>query len=306
MARDSNTFGHDPYAETGPIDIAAVRRDDMLIDAIAGDGPVATDSADEYRLAALLAEWRAEIVSPALPQNPDIDAVCAALETTLARDESNRRTASRMRLLRPIAGAAAAVAFVIGGVTAISYNAMPGDPLWKVKEVVFTQQADSTVAQVDSTTTLQDAEKLIAAGDVSTAKAKLDEAARTVPAVGDAAERQQLTDWWNRLLDELDKLLNPAPAPAPAPSSTSAEATTTTGSAPTTTPSYQLPTLPIPTELPQLPTELPSFTLPFPLPSLPFPIPGQAPAPTSEPSAQLQAPVTTTPAAPTSAAAPTE
>ncbi|MGU3431690.1 anti-sigma-D factor RsdA [Actinomycetes bacterium M1A6_2h] len=305
MARDSNTFGHDPYAETGPIDIAAVRRDDMLIDAIAGDGPVATDSADEYRLAALLAEWRAEIVSPALPQNPDIDAVCAALESSLARSESDRRTRNHMRLLRPIAGAAAAVAFVIGGVTAISYNAMPGDPLWKVKEVVFTQQADSTVAQVDSTTTLQDAEKLIASGDVSTAKVKLDEAARTVPNVGDSAEREQLTDWWNRLSDELDKLLNPTPAPTPAPS-TSATTTSTTGSAPTTSPSYQLPTLPIPSELPQLPTEIPSFTLPFPLPSLPFPLPGQAPAPTSEPSAQLQAPVTTTPAAPSSAAAPTE
>jgi hypothetical protein len=306
MARENNGFGLDPYAETGPIDIAAVRRDDMLIDAIAGDGPVATDSADEYRLASLLAEWRAEIVSPALPQNPDIDAVCAELDAALARQQTNSRTARRMRLLRPIAGAAAAVAFVIGGVTAISYNAMPGDPLWKVKEVVFTQQADSTVAQVDSTTTLQDAEKLIAAGDVSTAKVKLDEAARTVPNVGDSSEREQLTDWWNRLSAELEKLLSPAPAPAPAPSTTTT-APTTSGSAPTTTPSYQLPTLPIPSELPQLPTDLPSFTLPFPLPSLPFPLPGQAPAPTSEPSAQLQAPVvTTTPAAPSSAAGPTE
>ncbi|MGY2062668.1 anti-sigma-D factor RsdA, partial [Nocardia gipuzkoensis] len=72
----------DPYAEasgdSGPVDIAAVRRDDALIDAIAGDGPVATDSAEEYQLATLLANWRAEIVEVPMPAGPELDTIVAA------------------------------------------------------------------------------------------------------------------------------------------------------------------------------------------------------------------------------------
>lgn len=61
-----------------------------------------------------------------------------------------------MRLLRPLAGAAAAIAVVMGGLVVISYNSTPEDPLWSVKSVVFAEQADSTVAQIDTTSKLQE------------------------------------------------------------------------------------------------------------------------------------------------------
>ncbi|MFW2240932.1 anti-sigma-D factor RsdA, partial [Rhodococcus opacus] len=49
--------------DDAPVDVAAVRRDDALIDAIAGGGPVATDSPEQYELALLLTNWRADIVA---------------------------------------------------------------------------------------------------------------------------------------------------------------------------------------------------------------------------------------------------
>jgi len=53
--------------DDAPVDVSAVRRDDALIDAIAGGGPVATDSPEQYELALLLTNWRADIVATPMP-----------------------------------------------------------------------------------------------------------------------------------------------------------------------------------------------------------------------------------------------
>ena len=67
---------NDPYADIGadggPVDLVAVRRDDAFIDAISGDGPIATDDADDYQLALLLANWRADVITPSMPASPSI------------------------------------------------------------------------------------------------------------------------------------------------------------------------------------------------------------------------------------------
>ncbi len=67
--------------------------------------------------------------------------------------------------------------------TIFSYNAEPGDPLWGVKQVVFTERAASTVAKIDTTSSLEEAERLIASGDAAGAKAKLDSAGARANAV---------------------------------------------------------------------------------------------------------------------------
>ena len=215
---------NDPYADIGadggPVDLVAVRRDDAFIDAISGDGPIATDDADEYQLALLLANWRAEVVSPAMPAGPSLDVVVASVEREkLAADMSRRSSANRggrMRLLRPIAGAAAAIAVVMGGLVVISYNSTPDDPLWSVKSVVFSEQADSTVAQIDTTSKLQEAENLLSSGDADAARALLDGASDRSSAVLDGSQRAELDQWLARLLQELEALTVPAPIPAPA------------------------------------------------------------------------------------------
>ncbi|MBJ8347424.1 anti-sigma-D factor RsdA [Antrihabitans sp. YC2-6] len=242
MARDGKRgrFGagsqhSDPSAESavgesGPLDIAAVRRDDELIDAIASDGPVATDSAEEYEIATLLASWRAELTGPPLPAAPDLDAVVAAVNQEIGARTARVRAGGKLRIVRPIIGAAAAIAVVVGAMTAFSYNAEPGDALWKVKQVVFSDQADSTVANIDTTSDLQEAEELIAAGNPQEAQRVLERASTRVSGVNDAGQREDLVTQLSKLADEVRKQLPVFPLPTSPVSTTSAnapEATTT-------------------------------------------------------------------------------
>lgn len=200
-------------SDTGMVDIAAVRRDDEFIEAIRGDGPVATDNANDYQLALLLANWRAEICTPALPAGPDLNEVAAAVDQEIAAAGLRRKASGRARrgLLRPVAGAAAAIALVMGGLVVFSYNSAPGDPLWSVKSVVFSEQADSTVAQMDTTSKLEEAEQLIASGDVAGAQALLDGASATSGEVIDQAQRTDLEIWLQRLMEQLQTIVPTIP-----------------------------------------------------------------------------------------------
>ncbi|MBF6297556.1 hypothetical protein IU459_08360 [Nocardia amamiensis] len=199
-----------PYAEasgdTGPVDIAAVRRDDALIDAIASDGPVHTDSAEEYQLATLLADWRAELTAAPMPAEPDLDAIVAAVNQEIGARQARigAHAGGRLRLLRPIMGTAAALALVIGGMTAFSYNAEPGDPLWRVKEVVFSEQAQTTVVQ-RADNDLSQASALVAQNPTQ-AKERLERARETAEQVSDPQKRSELMTEWQRLLEELRKV----------------------------------------------------------------------------------------------------
>ncbi|MFC9766913.1 anti-sigma-D factor RsdA [Rhodococcus jostii] len=278
--------------DDAPVDVAAVRRDDALIDAIAGGGPVATDSPEQYELALLLTNWRADIVATPMPTGPLLDDVIAAID---ASDARSARSAARgkLRLLRPIAGAAAAIAVVMGGATIFSYNAAPGDPLWSVKSVVFSQQADSTVAQIDTTSQLQEAERLIAAGDAQAAKNLLEGAADRSGGVRDADMRNELDVWRAKLAAEAEKIAPTTPPATTTPGTTTTDAPTQTTELPATVPGTpgsttlpgvgQLPgTLPTDLQIPGLPP------IPLPqLPTLPPPPPETVPPPSPDPTIML-------------------
>ncbi len=213
MARDNepgglksgNHRGDSPISavlDETPVDIAAVRRDDQLIDAIIAGGSSTSDVND---ISTLLTNWRAAIVEPPLPSAPDLDDVVEAVEREIAARQMRVSGRGRLRVLRPILGAAAAIAVVVGGLTAISYNAEPGDPLWNVKQVVFSSAADSTIANMDTTSDLQDAERLITVGKLHDAKVHLDRAKARASDINDEAQRRgvmALVDRLQRLLDE--------------------------------------------------------------------------------------------------------
>lgn len=212
-----------PYAEasgdTGPVDIAAVRRDDALIDAISGDGPVQTGTAEEYQLAALLANWRAEIVAEPMPAGPDLDTIVAAVNQEIGARTAriNAHAGGRLRLVRPILGAAAAIALVIGGLTAFSYNAAPGDPLWRIKEVVFSEQAQTTVvARADGD--LIEAQKLIEAGKPQEAAAVMERAQANASQVNDSGKKDDLLERWQALLLQLPPAVQATLSPTTTPS----------------------------------------------------------------------------------------
>ncbi|WP_459547954.1 anti-sigma-D factor RsdA [Nocardia sp. X0981] len=199
----------DPYAEgsgTGsePVDIVAVRRDDELIDAIARGGPIPTESTEELQLATLLADWRAEIVAPPLPDAPDLDTVVAAVNQEIGARQAriSAQSGGRLRLLRPIATTAAALALVFGGLSVFSYQAEPGDALWRVKEVVFSEQAQSTVVQY-ADDNLSEAQTLLDQGKPEQAKARLEQASANATQVDDPVKRNELVDRWKQLLEEV-------------------------------------------------------------------------------------------------------
>lgn len=215
-----------PDDETS-VDLAAVRRDDALIDAISGNGLVETKDTEEYELATLLADWRAEILAEPMPAGPDLDEVVAAVHRELGTRETlapapevtplRPRSKGQLRLLRPLAGAAALVAVAVGSATAVSYGAEPGDPLWGVKQVVFSEQAQSTEARIDTTSTLERAEQLIAEGNTEEARELLTSAESRSGDVRDAEERDALGDWLERLAEELGRLIPQVPPPPAVP-----------------------------------------------------------------------------------------
>ena len=93
----------------GPVDLAAVRADDALIDALAGgagggaDGYGFGGSDDDDRLAAILAAWRADIEADPMPELVSLD---EAAEAVAAGHESRDRLRSRGRRRMPFAIAA--------------------------------------------------------------------------------------------------------------------------------------------------------------------------------------------------------
>lgn len=207
----------DDFPDDGtPVDIASVRRDDALIDAISGDGPVETRSTEEYELATMLAGWRAEILAEPLPVGPDFDEVVAAVNRELGAREALAaqpppRSKGQLRLIRPLAGAAALIAAAIGGAATVSYSAEPGDALWGVKEVVFSEQAESTMARIDTSSTLQRAEELIAEGQTEAATELLRSAEVRSTDVTDTGQRNELGDWLQRLTEEMNRIVPTLP-----------------------------------------------------------------------------------------------
>jgi len=202
----------DPYAEgsgagSEPVDISAVRRDDELIDAIARGGPIPTESTEELQLATLLADWRAEIVAPPLPDAPDLDTVVAAVNQEIGARQAriSAQSGGRLRLLRPIATTAAALALVFGGLSVFSYQAEPGDALWRVKEVVFSEQAQSTVVQY-ADDNLAAAQELLDEGKPEQAKARLEQASANAAQVDDPAKRNELAARWRELVGQVGKV----------------------------------------------------------------------------------------------------
>ncbi|MFR9752183.1 anti-sigma-D factor RsdA [Nocardia sp. 004] len=306
-ARSSGPYAAESFGDLGPVDIAAVRRDDALIDAIAGDGQVHTDSAEEYRLATLLADWRAELVSAPMPADPDLDAIVAAVNQEIGarRVRTGTRSGAQLRLLRPIAATAAALALVVGSMTAFSYGAEPGDPLWPVKEVVFSEQAQTTVVQ-RADNALNEASALVEQNPMQ-AKSRLERAKENTAQVSDSQKRGELTAEWQRVLEELRKVspelagqLEPTTSEATDPRPTPDRSVTTT-STPTTDETG--PTiLQQPVEGSGTPSQSTDTTAPNSGTPTTSPAPTTAPTTTQTP-ASTQSPVSTVP--PTSAEPPT-
>ncbi|NJP33572.1 anti-sigma-D factor RsdA [Micromonospora thermarum] len=252
----------------GEVDLAAIARDDELLDAL-GRGDPAPEGDD---LAAMLAAWRDDLGEavdddPVRPATPALPAV----------------RPRRVRLGRPLVRVAAAVVVLAGVATGLgigSRDAGPSSPLWALTQVLHPEQAEVRLIE----DTIRQARSALAAGRPDEARDLLDEALRRLTSVEDPSTVRRLAAEIDALRRDL---VATVPTPAPAAPNPSATPTTTppspgggTGpqapasSTPPPSPrpsSSPLVVVPVP-ELPDLPGLSPSSAAPS-LPGLPLPTP---------------------------------
>lgn len=171
-----------------PVNLGAVRADDEFIEALLTQPVVPARSPVDYELAALLSNWRSDILAEPIPSSPTLEQVEAGIERQ-RRADSRRRS---LRLVRFTAGAAAGFAILFGGVSVVAHNAAPGDALWGVKEVMFGADASATQVVADVQADIERAEQALASGDKISATAFLNRAQSQVGDVRDPGERKDL------------------------------------------------------------------------------------------------------------------
>jgi hypothetical protein len=246
-----------PDEAGGTVDLAAVIGDDALLDALGrhrraaqsspGSTPVAASLAGgkidgprptplsphpaEPELTDLFATWRAAIDADPVPEPPSVDSVVLAL-----------RQQSRRRSLRPMLGVAVAICALLVGSTAIgSRTARPGDMLWPVTQVLWSDRADSVVAGDTTRVALGQARMALDAGLTGEARSALVVASTVLPRVAERDGHQNLKADLDNLWSTLDWVQHqhevavtaPAPAvPSPtwAPSAEASVGTTATSS----------------------------------------------------------------------------
>jgi hypothetical protein len=284
-----------------PVDLATVRADDLLLDALGrGEAGPADDE-----LAAMLASWHSDLDTgldadlaadlaadripdlvpepirdpvPALPgpaeappAGDSVTQLLPVIDTShrpdrLGRPDRTGRTGRRR--WRPgayrLVAAGALVVAVAGGVGVAAAAGTPNSPLWPITKVVNPDRANTLAAEDD----LSQARQAIAAGHYADARRLLNLAAGLIARVPDQKEAARLRAEWAGVAAMLPATTTPgAPTPATSGGPTAAgTATPTTGNtpAPGAAPTAGGPTQagsPTPTQPPGL---LPSLPLPLP------------------------------------------
>lgn len=223
--RASGAGGSDADLVDGPVDLAAVRADDALIDALAGgtgghgaDYGFAAEGPDDDRLAAILAAWRSDIEADPMPELVTLD---EASEAVAAGHESRDRLRTRARRRMPFAIAAAAAVVACAGLTVAVHGAMPGDTLWGMSKVFFSERAATVERVEDVRGHIIAANEALGRGDTTAARAALQQANIVLPQI--VAEQQApLVAERDRVQSSIDA--DPDPAPGSEPSSPDATA----------------------------------------------------------------------------------
>jgi hypothetical protein len=184
------TNGHRPHGMSArpahlrpveePIDLVAVQADDELISALAAGMTVSAPGYGGYdaddHVAAILASWREDVDADPIPELVDID-------TAIATIRSASRPRTRTRHLAPVAAAAAFAVLAVGGLSVGSASAEPGDTLWGISKVLFSERAGSIEAAARVETRIDNAKRALTAGQSQVAAQELQEAQADLAAV---------------------------------------------------------------------------------------------------------------------------
>ncbi|WP_367134943.1 anti-sigma-D factor RsdA [Saccharothrix sp. HUAS TT1] len=197
-------------------DLAGIRADDALLDALGGrDGDV-PDSLVDDELNALLLAWRHEVESPPMGELVDTDTAVATIAA--ARPQPRRH-----RFLIPLASAAAVLAIAFTGMSLVARDAEPGDALWGLTRVLYSEHARSVEAAVAVRSDLDSAGAALREGRYSEARDALLKASEGLPAVSPDDGKDDLVQRHESLLEALTST-----TPTPSGTSTAVVPSTTT------------------------------------------------------------------------------
>lgn len=167
-----------------PADLAAVQADDALLDALGGPNPRFSPS--DEPLANVLLQWRREVDSEPVAELVDTD---TAMELVAG---ARRPEPRRNPVLMPFAAAAALLVIAFSGVGLAAKSAEPGDRLWGVTEVLYTEHARSVEAADTVQRELQEAETALDQGREADAQTALERAEQDLGAVSEEDGQDQL------------------------------------------------------------------------------------------------------------------
>jgi hypothetical protein len=252
--------------DNDPRDLAMIAADDELLDLLGSGGT----PGDDDEVGAMLAAWRADLAT-------DLPTVRRAAPV-VAPPPARRRSLSRNT--RFLLSAAAAVIALAGVATVMAGDARPGSPLWPITRLLYTDRANSAVAEQEAQRAIDEARQAINDARYADAEKLLEQATARTGEVRDPTVVQ-------RLQEEIAALQGLLPGVLPGSSPVAGGTDQGSGgggggggsggggggTAPPTTPGGLLPTNVVPTGI--LPTGivptgiLPTTILPPVLPGLP-------------------------------------
>jgi hypothetical protein len=209
------------------LDLAALRSDDALLTALGNAS--SSGAATEPELNALLLSWRRDVDEEPMPELIDTE---TAMRTVFAATHRNRR---RPRYLVPLASAAAVLVIMFTGFGLAARDAQPGDALWGLTQVLYSDHARSVLAADSVRDELSHASAALNEGHYSAARTALAQAQQTLPSVDNEDGQANLQAQQQNLLDQLALSTGSGGLPITASSSPSNSISATV--LPTTTPS---------------------------------------------------------------------
>ncbi|MGB3440259.1 MAG: anti-sigma-D factor RsdA [Actinophytocola sp.] len=205
----------DENADTEAIDLALVHADDEYLDLLGGSRLVDDEASfgefGDERLTELLMSWRRDV--DAEPIGDLVDTKLATVTVHAARMRKKRRP----RLLVPVAAAAAVLAIAFAGIGLAARDAQPGDTLWALSKVLYSERARSVEAAETVKQDLAQARAALTEGNVEVAKSKLEEANDALPTVMSEDGKDELEAQHQALLAQLPGSPSGDPGAPPVP-----------------------------------------------------------------------------------------
>lgn len=224
--------------QDGPVDLAAVHADDELLTALCSFDNSTNGADQDPELKSLLLSWRLDVDAEPIAELVDTD---TAMATIAVGDRLRHKR--KPRYLVPLASAAAVLVIVFAGMGLAARNAQPGDALWGLSQILYSEHAQSVEAAASVRSDLHHASEALEQGHFDEARSALVQAQNSLPAVSSEDGKASLQQQQQTLLTQLDNTSGTTPGTIPPSygltvSSSVSQApvtTTTTTNPPTTT-----------------------------------------------------------------------